>query len=338
MSQFRQNPISKHWILIAPNRAKRFEDISSRPATPQNLPERLPECVFCPGNEDQNPQIARFPDNDNWLLRVIPNKYEAVSHTPLSRHAEFYVSRSGSGDHEVIITRKHNEPVALQSIQTVELTLHIFRQRTLDLSERQYLAYVQIFHNHGRDAGATLVHPHHQILATPMLPTGIHDEMVECYHYFLRNDSCIYCDIMREELRTRERIIYEDQDFVVLLPFASRVPFEMWILPRVHCGRFQEITDVQITRLAYVLKLALAHLYVKLNNPPLNFYIHNLPEPNFKHLANEARAYHWHLVIFPRMTIWAGFEYATGIPVNPVLPEHAAEFLRSGKQIDLPVL
>src|SRR6266481_2145971 len=166
MSQFRQNPISKHWVLIAPNRSKRPEQFAANPTMPTDLPEVLSSCVFCPGNELKNTDILRIPANEDWQIRVIPNKFEALSHMPLSRNHEFYVNRSGSGEHEVIITRKHNEPVALQSIKTVEATLRLFKQRYLDLSEQHHhLAYIQIFHNHGRDAGASLVHPHYQLIA-----------------------------------------------------------------------------------------------------------------------------------------------------------------------------
>jgi UDPglucose--hexose-1-phosphate uridylyltransferase len=327
MSQFRQNPISKHWVLIAPNRAKRPEELSKRPAM-RGLPEIVATCPFCPGNEGSNSEIASFPDNKNWQVRIVANKFEALSHLPLSRNREFYVNRSGSGDHEVVITRKHNEPVALQSFQTVELTLHVFRQRVLDLMQHKHLAYVQIFHNHGHDAGASIIHPHYQMISTPMVPDHIHDEMSGCYHYFQANGQCIYCAIMEEERKQKERVIFETDDFMVISPYAARAPFETWILPKKHMAHFHEISDKQITALAYILKVTLGQLYVKLSDPPLNFYIHTLPFEHYKHIINEKKSYHWHLVIFPRIAFWAGFEFATGIPVNPMSPEQAAEFLK----------
>ncbi len=328
MSQFRQNPISRHWVLIAPNRDKRPDQFGGDPVMHKNLPEIFPQCVFCPGNEGGNEEIARFPNNKNWQVRVIPNKFEVLSHTSLSSKKEFYVSRSGSGDHEVVITRKHNEPVALQSIQTVELSLQVLRQRYLDLASHEHLGYIQIFHNHGRDAGASLIHPHYQIISTPMVPNGIHDELLGCYHYYQAHQECIYCAIMKEERVQQERIIFETEDFMVMAPYASRSAFETWILPKAHSGHFEEISDKQVTQLAYVLKVTLGQLYAKLADPPLNFYIHTMPLHHLKHLAYDHKSYHWHLTIFPRTTIWAGFEYATGIPVNPVSPEAAAKFLK----------
>ena len=329
MSQFRQNPISKHWVLIAPNRSKRPDQFATAPVMPFNFPEIDPACLFCPGNESKNREIAKFPDNKDWQVRIILNKFEALAHTVFSSgNKEFFVNRPGAGDHEVVITRKHNEPVALQSIQTVELTLHVFRQRLLDLYENPDLVYAQIFYNHGRDAGASLIHPHYQILSTPMLPSGVHDEMAGCYHHFQHTGQCIYCDIIKEEQTQKERVIFETADFIVIAPYASRFPFETWILPKKHSGRFQEISDKEITSLAYVLKVTLGQLYVKLSDPSVIFYLHTLPAPKFKHIYNDNKSYHWHLTIFPRLTIWAGFEYGTGIAINLMPPEEAAKFLK----------
>lgn len=326
MSQFRQNPITKHWVLIAPNRAKRPEQFGGSAVIPKGLPEVVPACVFCPGNESKNTEISRYPNNPDWQLRIIENKFEALSHVPLSRHAEFYVNRSGDGEHEVIISRKHNEPVALQSAETVRLTLQIFKQRIFDLSKRPDIAYVQIFHNHGRDAGASLIHPHYQILATPIVPQILHDEILGCYHYYKHSGTCIYCDIIKEESKQKERVIFNTEHFIVLAPYASRSPFETWIVPKKHYSNFEDISDLELNELAYVIKVTLGQLYIKLSDPPLNFYIHTMPLA--KHFAYEKNAYHWHITVFPRITIWAGFEYATGIPVNPMPPETAAEFLR----------
>ncbi len=329
MSQFRQNPITKHWVLIAPNRAKRPEQFNSSAVLPKGLPEISSSCPFCPGNEAKNVEIARYPNNKDWQIRIVENKFEALSHVPLSRRAdEFYANRSGDGEHEVIITRKHNEPVALQSIETVKLTLQVFRQRIADLSKRPDIAYVQVLHNHGRDAGASLVHPHHQILATPIVPQILHDELLGCFHYYKREGSCIYCDIMKEEIKQKERVVLDSENFLVFAPYSSRSPFETWILPKKHAANFELAGDSEINELAYVLKAALGQLYLKLSDPPLNFYLHTMPSAHARHLAYEKDAYHWHITVFPRLAIWAGFEFGTGIPINPMPPETAAEFLR----------
>jgi UDPglucose--hexose-1-phosphate uridylyltransferase len=329
MSEFRQNPINRHWVLIAPNRAKRPEDYRTY-SVMHGVPEVDAKCVFCPGNEHLNKEISRCPEGKNWEIRTIPNKFQALEDTIVYRHKDFYVSHSGDGDHEVIITRKHNEPVALQSIGTVELSLRTFIERINILSRQPHLAYVQIFHNHGRDAGASLVHPHYQLLATPIVPPHVHDEIMGCYHYYQNNGSCIYCDIIKEEISVRDRIVHENEHFIVLSAYASRKPFETWILPKRHTARFEDMTEEEIRHLSFVLKVMLGQLYTKLSDPPLNFYIHTMPikRTESKLAVHEEGAYHWHLTIFPRITIWAGFEYATGIPVNPMPPEETARFLR----------
>ncbi|MEZ4180521.1 MAG: galactose-1-phosphate uridylyltransferase [Candidatus Doudnabacteria bacterium] len=331
MSQFRQNPINKRWVLIAPSRAKRPEDFKTYSVS-YGLPEHDPACVFCPGNEDKNPDlcadVCRIPNDTEWKLRLIANKFKALDHIKIYQNRDFYQNRAGYGEHEVIITRKHNEPAALQSAQVVQQTLKLFQERIVEISKDPDISYVQVFHNHGRDAGASLIHPHYQILATPMVPTHIHEELKGTYHYHQINHSCIYCDIIKEEIKLKDRIVYEDEYFVVMSAYASRSPFETWILPKRHQARFEAMSDIELLHLAHVLKKALGSLYVKLSDPPLNFYIHTMPKADEKHLIHEEKSYHWHLTIFPRLTIWAGFEYGTGIPINPMPPEDTAKFLR----------
>ncbi len=327
MSEFRQNPITKQWVLISPNRAKRPEDFRTY-SVMRGLPERDESCVFCPGNESGNKELYKFPDNDKWKIRVIENKFHSLEHTKAYAHRDFYVSRGGYGEHEVIITRKHNEPVAMQSIATVELSLKTFIERINAARADEQVAYVQIFHNHGRDAGASVIHPHYQLLAMPFVPPHIHAEMLGCYHYYQNNQTCIYCDIMKEEIKVKDRLIYEDEFFVVISPYASRSPFEAWILPKKHAAWFEDSDEKELKHLSFVLKAALGQLYTKLSDPPLNFYIHNMPFKRDQHTLHEEKAFHWHLTIFPRLTIWAGFEYGTGIPVNSMPPEESAKFLR----------
>lgn len=329
MSEFRQNPITKNWVLIAPTRGKRPDQYKTY-SVMHGVPEQDDKCIFCPGNEGQNGELARVPKGKDWEIRIIPNKFAALEETKVYRHKEFYVSHSGDGEHEVIITRKHNEPVALQSIATVELSIRTFIERINRLSQDPKLAYVQIFHNHGRDAGASVIHPHYQLIATPIVPPHIHSEILGCYHYYLTHNSCVYCDIIKEELKLRDRVVYESEHFVVISAYASRSPFETWILPKKHGARFEEMNEDEIKHLSFVLKVTLGQLYTKLSDPPLNFYIHTMPikKEGHIHSAYEEKEYHWHLTIFPRITIWAGFEYATGIPVNPIPPEVSTKFLK----------
>jgi UDPglucose--hexose-1-phosphate uridylyltransferase len=326
MSEFRQNPITKQWVLIAPSRGKRPDEYHTY-SVMHGVPEKDAKCVFCPGNEKLNVSIESFPKNEDWELRVLKNKFASLEETSIYKHKEFYVSHSGDGEHEVIVTRKHNEPVALQSISTVELTLKTFIHRFEELSKKPDLAYVQVFHNHGRDAGASLIHPHYQIIATPIVPPHIHSEILGCHHYKEIHRSDVYGDILKEELSVKDRIVHESEHFVVLSAYASRSPFETWIIPKRQCARFEEMTKEELRHLSFVLKVTLGQLYTKLSDPPLNFYIHTMPIHRGSKTYDE-KAFRWHLTIFPRITIWAGFEYATGIPVNPIPPEVTAKFLR----------
>ncbi len=328
MSEFRQNPITKQWVLIAPKRAMRPDEYKTH-SVMSGVPEFDSSCAFCPGNEPLNMELYRTPVKGDWQVRIVENKFHALDKTTVYRRKDFYVSRSGHGNHEVVITRRHNEPVALQSASTIELSLAVFVERYKAIIEDENVAYVQIFHNHGRDAGASLIHPHYQIMATPLIPPHVHSEVSGCFHYYRLNKTCIYCDIIKEEILVKDRLVHETEHFVVISAYASRKPFETWILPKKHGARFEDITAEERKNLAFVLKTVLGQLYTKLADPPLNFYFHTMPVARSQHTMHEEGSYHWHLTVFPRITIWAGFEYATGIPVNPVPPEQTAEFLRS---------
>lgn len=300
------------------------------------VPETDPACVFCAGNEHLNREVLRLDSSGerttgkDWEIRIIPNKFAALEQTAVYRHKEFYISHSGDGEHEVIITRNHNEPVALQSIAVVELSIRTFIERIKTFAKNPELAYVQIFHNHGRDAGASIIHPHYQLLATPIVPPHVHSEILGCYHYYQTHKSCVYCDIIKEELEVKHRVVHDSEHFVVISAYASRSPFETWILPKKHGARFEDMGEEEIKHLSFVLKVTLGQLYTKLSDPPLNFYIHTMPlrQQGGMHSTYEEKDFHWHLTIFPRITIWAGFEFATGIPVNPIAPEVSTKFLK----------
>lgn len=335
MSELRQNPITKQWVLIAPKRSKRPEDFKNV-VEQSALPELDRECVFCPGNEHLNPDlctdVCRLPNNDKWDIRVIQNKFQALEKTAVYQHKEFYTSRAGYGEHEVILTRKHNEPIALQPQKLVQQTLQVFADRINALKQDPNLAYIQVFHNHGRDAGATAIHPHHQVLAMPIVPPAIHAELKGCHHYWQVEKSCVYCDIVKEELKVRDRVIYQDEHFAVISAYASRSAFETWIVPKKHGARFEDAEPEQLKRLSVVLKMVLGQVRDKLNDPALNFYIHTMPIARDKNTISDERSYHWHITIFPHITVWGGFEFATGIPINPVPPEVTAKFLKGGMQ------
>jgi UDPglucose--hexose-1-phosphate uridylyltransferase len=330
LSEFRQDIVSKHWVLFAPKRGSRPEDFSlfTPAADPSKLSTVDPKCVFCPGKEEYNQEIAAYPSGKNWKVRVIPNKFEALGHTGGRARSDFYMVREGIGDHEVIITRPHNLLTAFLPDDLMELNLKVYQDRMRELSQHPEVEYVHVLQNHGRDGGASLIHAHSQIFATPFVPEHIHDEVTGSYVFFQQHGACIYCEMIYKELQDKERIILDHKDYLVFSPFAARVPHALRIIPKRHEASFIDMTSSERHSLALVLKFALQKIYHKLNNPSYNYYIHTLPVTHSLLTRYDARAYHWHLEILPRMNIWGGFELGSDVYVNTVLPEVSADLLR----------
>ena len=330
MSEFRQDIVSQHWVLFAPNRASRPEDFKHVPATPDAklIPTHDPHCPFCSGHEEMNMEVQSIPKGRNWKVRTILNKFEALGHTGGRTRSDFYLVREGIGDHEVIITRPHNILTAFLPDDLMDLNLKVYQERMIALSNHPEVEYVHILQNHGNAGGASLLHPHSQIFATPFVPEHLHDEVTGCFDYFNQHGACVYCEMIYKELSDQERIILDDKDFIVYAPFAARVPYAMRILPKRHEASFIDMTRMERKSLGRVLKHALGKLYSKLNNPPYNYYIHSLPVSHSLMTRYDTRSYHWHLEILPRLNVWGGFELGSDVYVNTVLPEFAADVLR----------
>lgn len=329
MSEFRQDIVTKNWVLVAASRAKRPSDFKELTATPVDLPSVSPNCVFCPGNEHLTVgEIARYPPAADWQVRVIPNKYEAVGHVLGKRTEEFYVSRPGIGDHEVVITRHHDKPIALLDLDLIDLTLKVFIDRINDLKQHDEIRYVHIIQNHGVQAGASVIHPHSQIFAIPFLPERVQEELHGTRNYYSSYGACVYCETILYELRVQERVVIDSPDFLIIAPYASKMPFELHILPKTHRSSFHDITISERKALAQIMKLIFQRLYERMHNPAYNFYIHTLlfgGETETKSY-DDSRSYHWHIVVLPRVNVWAGFELGTEVYVNVMPPEQAAKF------------
>ena len=330
MSEFRQDIVSKHWVLFAPNRASRPEDFKHAPASPdaKTLKEVDKTCPFCPGNEERNLEVLSVPEGKDWKVRVIPNKFEALGHSGGRTRSDFYFVREGIGDHEVVITRPHNVLTAFLPDDLMDLNLKVYQDRMRILSDHPEVEYVHIIQNHGHEGGATAVHPHSQIFATPFVPEHLHDEVTGSYVYFQQNGACIYCETIFKELADKERIVLDQKDFLVFAPFAARVPYALRIIPKRHQASFIDMTTSERRSLALVLKYILQKLYYKLNNPAYNYYIHTRPVSHSLLTRYDDRAYHWHLEIMPRLNVWGGFELGSDVYINTVLPEISADVLR----------
>ncbi len=337
MPQFRKDPLTDTWVIIAEERGHRPEDFASVP--PETRNEEY--CPFGPGNEDMTPPeiYAHRPENgshSDWQVRVVPNKYPALAiEGKLNREGRgMFDLMNGIGAHEVVIeTPEHEQPLPEYELEQMDRVLEAYQYRMLDLRKDSRFRYILIFKNHGQKAGATLRHPHSQIIALSVTPKRVKEQLDGARKHYYDKKRCIFCDIISEETEEEKRIVYQDRDFVVWSPFAARFPFETWILPRKHNHDFANIDERLRKKFGEVLQSTVDRLNKALQYPPYNYLINTAPNPNLKserpgYFATIENDYHWHLEIIPRITRVAGFEWGTGFYINPTSPEEATRYLR----------
>ena len=332
MSELRQNPATKKWVIIAKERAKRPHEYLSKKKNLLNEKQPYSEkCPFCPGNEDKLPEegiiLEKKKNGKQWSVRVVPNKFPALTaygNVERNEIENLFLSMEGVGCHEVIIeTPIHNTTIGLFPKEDVEDTISAYRDRYLSFSKDKRFKIVIIFKNHGEGAGTSLDHPHSQLIATPIVPQYTRHRIHEAVDYYDDWGKCVYCSIIEAEKKLKERIVLETEHFIAFVPFAAALPFEITVIPKRHAATFGEINDKEITDLAGILHNVLGKLYRKLNNPDYNYVIHTAP---FNDKGEDY--YHWHIEIFPRLTKVAGFEMGSGIYINTSIPEECASFLR----------
>ena len=331
MSELRKDPILRRWVIIAPDRANR----------PTNVPEpEYPNAPgfdpFLEGHESKTPPeitAIREPgtraNNPGWKIRVVPNKFPVLEvERELGKRGDgMYDYMEGIGAHEVFIEAP-NFVTSLTQLPEDHIAdiIKLYRERLIDLKRDSRLQYGLIFKNKGRDAGATVEHAHSQLIVTPIVPRTVEAELEGSKAHFDYHERCAFCDIIRQDSDDERRIVMKTDRFVALAPYASRFPFETWILPTAHHSHFETTLSGGAEReeLAHILKNVLQRLEVSLNNPAYNYMIHTAPlsAPALPH-------YHWHIEIIPRVVRTAGFEWGSGFYINSVAPETAAEFLRS---------
>jgi len=331
MPELRKDPIYGRWVIISTERSRRPSDFA-----PEERRSIGGFCPLCEGNEDRTPpEVLAFRDNGaspnspGWSLRVVPNKFPALRiEGDLDREGEgIYDKMNGIGAHEVVIeTPQHSETLSTLPLRGVEKVLWAYRERMVDLRRDQRLRHVLVFKNYGSAAGASLEHSHSQIIALPIVPTRVREEIEGSKNYFLYKDRCVYCDIIRQELRQRSRVIAENSGFVSIAPFASRFPFETWILPKTHQPSYELMEGSFYGQAAEILSDTLRRLRQVLDDPPYNYIIHTSSYPK-----QDRDYYHWHIEIMPKLTKVAGFEWGTGFYINPTPPEEAAEYLREAR-------
>src|SRR5215213_274525 len=329
MSELRKDPVTGRWVIISTERRKRPTDFRLESVT-IGPPD---SCPFCEGHEDMTPRElfayrnGSVPNGAGWSLRVVPNQFPVLRvEGSLDRQGEgLFDKMNGIGAHEVIIeTPRHEDTLATMTEAAVEQVLWAFRERVLDLKQDRRFRYIIIFKNHGLAAGASLDHAHSQLIALPIVPREVRDEVDGARAHYAAKERCIFCDILRQEIADGRRLISETADIVAVAPYAPRFPFETWILPRRHQSLFEDAPRHEYASLARLLGDILRRMNRALRFPPYNLLIHSAP------LAEPAGDYfHWHVEIIPSLTKVAGFEWATGFYLNPTSPEEAAQVLRA---------
>jgi UDPglucose--hexose-1-phosphate uridylyltransferase len=325
--EIRQNKATKEWVIMAPARGDRPLDFRRAERERPPLPSYDPKCPFCPGNEHRLLSVLQeLPGGGAcpWQTRVVPNRFPVLTpggSTSRQRRG-IYVSMRGHGHHEVIIeSPRHDDDIITMSPVDVATLIETYHQRFVHWSQDERNVLILIFRNHGSRAGASLVHPHSQLITTGMVPRHVRWRELEAQRYFDEWGRCLYCDILAFEARDRRRVILENPSFLAFIAFAADVPFETWIMPKRHQPDFGQITTVEKDDLAQALHVLLARLARKLHDPDYN-YVFN----SSSRLAN-AFQNHWYVRIRPRLTTRAGFEIGTGIRINPSLPEADAAYL-----------
>lgn len=327
-SELRQDLVSGDWVAIAPARLKRPEEFIKKPEKRKRAP--LKDCPF------ENPQttthgepLLMYTDfkTREWTLQIVPNKFPAFVHQDicptLKKRGPFSVY-GGVGHHELVITRDHDKNLSHLSTSAAVEVFQAFRDRYLMLFNDKCLAYISIFHNWGPKAGASIHHPHYQMIAIPVIPPDVEHSYRGSRSWFNEHKNCVHCKMIDWEKKEGKRIVYENKGAIAFTPFVSREPFEIRVFPKKHLPYFENTLDEDMEFIVDTLRKSLQILNKSLKDPDYNFFIHTAPlrdKENYKH-------YHWHIEILPKLDISAGFELGTGIEINPVDPDLATRILR----------
>ncbi|MEM2393434.1 MAG: galactose-1-phosphate uridylyltransferase [Candidatus Bathyarchaeia archaeon] len=336
-NELRRDYLLDRWVVIATERGRRPTDFAKKEA----VQAKAGICPFCPGNEHMTPpavlvyletsgKVEKAKDDDgfrhkNWLVRCFPNLYPAF--VPPKDEEKQRQTLKGEfaaavGHHEVLIESPvHDEHPSDARIPQLVHVVNAYVDRLRELSSKPYVRYVSIFRNHGLEAGASLSHAHSQIIATPFVPKIVREELRASGKFWREKGECIFCQIIKRE-RNGPRFVMENQDFAVFAPYASVHPMEFWVFPKRHMASLLEISEKEVENFVKTLKACFGGLKSLLNDPPYNFAFHTALG------KNASKHYHWHLEVYPKLAIWAGFEKSTGVYINTVSPETAAESLK----------
>ena len=334
VSELRFCPIRHRWTIVAPEPTRRLNEHRLMNGEDAVSAKNDP---FAPGNESQTPpEIFRLPaGGQKWQVRVFANSSPVlrVEGEVVREAVGLNDTVSGVGAHEIIVeTPSSNQQLADLSVEEIVLVLQAYRARLLDLRRDLRLRYVLIFKNKGREAGASVAHAHSQLIATPIIPTTVVQELSSCREHYSQRERCLFCDIIRQEQRLSERICLETDRYIAMAPFAASSPFETWILPKKHRHDFALSTDDELRGAAAILRDVLRRIRTVLDDPPYNLVLHTSPNPHPRpgrpdYWSTIEEDYHWHFGFAPRTNLLAGFEWGSGYSINPTPPEEAARLL-----------
>ncbi len=331
MPELRREPIVGRWIVIKSDPALLPEDFEKEDHTPR----KQSTCPFCAGKEYLTPpeieavrpkEADTKPNTSGWKVRTVPNKFPALKADDVFEKlgVGMYDTTTGIGDHEVVIeTPNHDLQLADLSIEDVTAVVETYISRAKKLSKDKRFKYICIFKNFGETAGTSLEHAHSQIIALPMVPKFVGEELEGSKNYYRYRGRCIFCDVIHQEHQDKERIVVENADFLAFCPFAPRFAFETWIIPKRHAADFTTMSVGEKKELARILKDILGRIKTVLSNPSYNFFLHIAPND-----YDAPESYHWHIEIIPKLTRSVGFEWGTGLYIVPTPPQVAARCLR----------
>lgn len=331
ISELRQDIVSGDWILIAPARQARPEFFAKKGKPAEYI---LPKskCPFeNPQKSGNAPPVLVYQNKTgkDWFLQIIPNKYPAVGpgKCGIIKRDGIYRAQAGTGSHEIVILRDHDKHLAQYKKEDIRSLLLGYQDRYRSLSGEECVAYISIFHNYGREAGASVPHPHSQILALPVVPPDVSHSLNGSREYFHKHGKCIHCAMLDSELKEKKRIVFQNKKAVVFAPYASRSNFELRIFPKRHEAFFEKVDKDELLFVAEALQQALLKIDKGLKGPSFNFFLHTAPVV----LHQDYQHYHWHIEILPKVSTFGGFELGTGIDIIGIPPEMTAEFFRKIK-------
>jgi UDPglucose--hexose-1-phosphate uridylyltransferase len=325
MRELRRDQIHQRWVVISTENIKEPSDFNIE----EEIIRDKDRCPFCPGKENEDlPEIYSVKKENKWLVRVIPDKSPIFIEGKLDRRAAgIYDKMNGVGAHELVIEDPSHIDWTIMDREQIKRVIKVYKKRHLDLRKDIRIRQIVVVKNYG-EASSILLHPHSHIVALPVIPKGVEEEIQGAVSYFNYKERCVFCDIVKEEIKVEKRIIYENEGFITFSPFASRFPFEAWIMQKRHLADFGNIDDENIDALAESLKIYMTKIKKVLDDPSFSLILHTAPIWKNRIDGDYNMEYHWHIEVIPKLMKIAGFEWGTGFFTNPTPPELATKFLR----------